>query len=169
MHHREPLSTGQSRGRYCDPISMEVPSQTFKSQLQIELRDSRVVGEEARADNHVAPAAHCSSARRQVSIAPPVTYADIPEPIHKPRVQSTRYHLSPQLPHENSTFVENTMELTSGADATGIIIPETTAGEPRWGRALFSIELRFFHFQLFRSNQRVALRRQSTRGETAAE
>ena len=69
-HHREPLSTGQSMSRYCDPISMEVLSQTFRSQLQIELRDSRVVSEEARADNHVAPAAHCSSARRRVSIAP---------------------------------------------------------------------------------------------------
>ena len=134
IHNREPLSTGQSMGRYCDPISMEVPSQTFRSQLQIELRDSCVVSEEARADSHVAPAMQCSGMRRQVSIAAPVV--DL-ESMHNPRAQSTRYHLSPQPTHEYSTFIENTMELTGGANATGIIIPETTTGEATRGRAIF--------------------------------
>ena len=130
IHHREPLSTGQSMGRYCDPISMEVSSQTFRSQLQIELRDSRVVSEEARADSHIAPATQCSSVRRQVSIAAPVVEM---ESMHNTRAQSTRYHFSPRLTHENSTFIENTMELTGGANATGITIPETITGEATRG------------------------------------
>ena len=89
-------------GRYCDPISMEVPSQTFRSQLQIELRDSRVVSEEARADSHVAPATQCSSVRRQVSLAAHVVEM---ESMHKPRPQSTRYHLSPRPTHSTITRI----------------------------------------------------------------
>ena len=47
---REPLSTGQSMGRCHHPISIEMPSQTFRSQVQIELVDSHVAVETAGAD-----------------------------------------------------------------------------------------------------------------------
>ena len=107
------LSTGQAMGRFCDPISMELPSQTYRSEMQIELSDSRTANEEARADSHAAPATR--GVRRQVSIAAPVAFYDLQGSNHNPRAQSTRYPLSLHPPHENSTFVENTMDLTSGA------------------------------------------------------
>ena len=44
--NRVPLSTGQSMGRFCDPISMELPLQTYRSKMQIELSDSRTSYEE---------------------------------------------------------------------------------------------------------------------------
>ena len=50
------------------------------------------------------------------------------ETSHNPRAQSTRYPLSPSRPHENSTFVENSMDLTSTASTKGGV-PPTTTGE----------------------------------------
>ena len=149
IQNREPLSTGQSMGRYRDPLSMELPSQQFRSIVQIEVGDSRRVSEEARADSHAAPVTQGSEVPRRVSIAPPVAYADIPEPMHHPRAQSTRYNLSPRPPHENSTFVENTMELTGGADATAMIIPETTTGEATMGPSTIFDRTSFFPLPAF--------------------
>ena len=128
-----PLSTGQSMGKFCDPISMELPTQTYRSEIQIELSDSRTAKEEARADSHVAPATRVSEVWRQISIAAPVAFYDLQGSNHNPRAQSTRYPLSLHPPHENSTFVENTMDLIGGACATGVIIPETTTGEAMRG------------------------------------
>ena len=61
--NRVPLSPGQSIGRFCDPISMELPSQTYRSEMQIELSDSRTANEKARADSHAAPATRGSKVR----------------------------------------------------------------------------------------------------------
>ena len=73
---RGPLSTGQSMGRFCEPMSMELPSQTFRSQVRIELSDLRMVADEARADSQIASAARCSETQRHVSIvAPAAVYA----------------------------------------------------------------------------------------------
>ena len=108
-----PLSTGQSMGRFCDPISMELPSPTYRSEMQIGLSDSRTANEEARADSHAAPATRGSEVRRQVSIAAPVAFFDLQDSNHNPRAQSTRYPFSLHPPHENSTFVENTVMCSS--------------------------------------------------------
>ena len=93
--------------------------------MQIELSDSRTANEEARADSHVAPATRGSEVRRQVSIAAPVAFYDLQRSNYKRCAQSTRYPLSLHPPHENSTFVQNTMVFISGACVTGVIIPET--------------------------------------------
>ena len=115
-----PLSTGQSMGRFRDPISMEMPSQTFRSLVQIELVDSRIAVETVEADSHVAPAVQNADAPRQVSISAPPAFSDFRESAH-------RYPLSPSRPHDNSTFVENSMDLTSTASRTGGVPPTTTA------------------------------------------
>ena len=64
-----------------------------------------------------------------MSIVAPIAFNDFRESAHNPRAQSTRYHLSPSLPHENSTFVKNSMDLTSTVSATGGIPSVTTIGE----------------------------------------
>ena len=69
--------------------------------------------------------------------------------MHNPRAQSTRYHLSPRPTHENSTFIENTMELTSGANATSIIIPETITGEATRGPSTIFDRTSFLPFPAF--------------------
>ena len=124
----EPPSTGQSMGRFRDPISMEMPLQTFRSQVQIELGDSRMAVVTAGADSHVAPAAQNTEAPRQVSISSLSAFPGFRESSHNPRAQSTRYPLSPSRPYENSTFVENSMNLTCTASTTGGV-PPTTTGE----------------------------------------
>ena len=55
ISNRVPLSTGQSTEWFSDPISMEVPSQTFMSQVHIEVDESGCVITEATAGSHVAP------------------------------------------------------------------------------------------------------------------
>ena len=107
---------------------MEMPSQTFRSLVQIELVDSRIAVETAGADSHVAPAVQNSEALRQVSISAPPAFSGFRESAHNPRAQSIRYPLSPSQPHDNSTFVENSMDLTSTASTTGGV-PLTTTGE----------------------------------------
>ena len=60
--NREPLSTGQSIECFRDPISMEVPSPTFMSQIHIEVNESGCVITEATAGSHVAPTVPCADA-----------------------------------------------------------------------------------------------------------
>ena len=166
--NRVPLSTGQSMGRFCEPISMELPSQTYRSEMQIELSDSRTANEEARADSHAAPATRGSDERSQVSVAAPVVFYDLQGSNHNPRAQSTRYPLSLHPPHEKSTFVENTMDLTSVAYATDVIIPETTTGEATRGPSTIFDRTSFLPLPAFSLQPMSGIRQQATRGESAA-
>ena len=83
--------------------------------------------ETAGADSHVAPAAQNTEAPRQVCISAPSAFPGFKESAHNPRAQFT-HPLSPSRPHENSTFVENSMDLTSTARTSGGV-PPTTTGE----------------------------------------
>ena len=78
-------------GRFRDPISMEMPSQTFRSQVQIELVDTCVAVGTAEGDSHVASAVQNAEAPRQVSISAPSAFPGFRESSHNPRAQSTRY------------------------------------------------------------------------------
>ena len=92
-----PLSIGQSMGRFCDSISMELPSQTYRSEMQIVLSDSRTVNEEARADSHAAPATRGSEVRRQVSISAPVAFFYSQDSNHNPLAQDCSLSTQPSF------------------------------------------------------------------------
>ena len=152
---RGSLSTGQSMEGFCDPISMELSSQTFRLQVHIELSDACTVADEARADSQVASAPRCSEAQRHVSIVAPTALSYFRETTHNLRAQSTHYHLSLPRPHKNSTFVENSMDLTSTASATGGIPPVATTGEMITRPSVVFDQNSFLPFSDFSLQQRV--------------
>ena len=130
-----PLPTGQSIGRFRDPISMEEPSRNYVLQIHFDV-EAPGVSSGVNSVEGLAEAEHLQvPVDRRVSIVVPEDLSADSRGGNLPRAQSTRFPLSLQRSLNTSELRENSMDLTGTTHISNSFVPNarsepTPAGGP---------------------------------------